>query len=102
MVAVPRRKVNAEFEAMPLTCFGDFAHHIPVSVPERTVLHIVFGILAWPKTKPVVMLAANSAPFKASILQDSCPLIRVRFRAVKNFHSLVAHPPPPVRKHLGG
>ena len=99
-VAVPRGKVDAEFQPVFAAGIRHFAHHIALAVIIRAVFDGMFGRLCGPKAEAVVVLAGEDHAFHAGIRDRLAPLVSVLRGGIKNAFGFLAVAPFAVRKGI--
>ena len=93
MVAVPRRKIDAELESVPAAGIGQLPHQIPLAAAPRGVLHAVLGIGRRPETEPVVVLGREHHAFHSGGPERPHPLVAIQIRRVERRSRSIAVPP---------
>ena len=78
MVAVPRREVDAEAEAVAAAGIRQVAHHVALAVAPGRVLDAVFGIGRGPQAEAVVVLGRQHDSLHAGSLERADPLVAVQ------------------------
>ena len=92
-VAVPRRKVDAESDAVAPGGFRDIAHHVAVAAAPRARTNRVFRGGGGPQAETVMMLGGEDDAFHAGLRQRFHDRVRVESRGGEKVWILVAVAP---------
>ena len=102
MVAVPRREVYSELDALTAARLRDFTYDVALSVLVGRVLHRMLGIGAGPKAETVVVLGREDKPLEPCILDDLHQSVGIEVRGVEYRLGLVAIAPLAVGECIDG
>src|SRR2546425_6980789 len=100
VIAVPRREVHAEFDALPGAGRRDFLDDVAASCTPRTVLDRVLGIARRPETETVVVFAGEDQPFHPAVPRGSYDLVGIKIGGIEQRGRLVAVTPLAVGKRV--
>ena len=92
-VAVPRRQVNAEPDAVLFARAGNLLHHIALPLLPRGGRHAVPGGLRGPQAEAVMVLAGQHHPLEPGVRQRLYNFVRIEIGRIEQLRLLVAITP---------
>ena len=99
-MAVPRREVQAQLQAILVAGSGQFAHHVALSVLIRCVANRVVGVFRRPETKAVMMLGREDDAFHTGLTTHPSPLFTVESRRIERLQRCIAVAPLAVAERV--
>ena len=101
IVAIPRRKVDAELESTRVTRITQFTQHITASRFPRTRRYRVRAQLRRPIAETIVMLGGDDHALDARVFHHAHPLRRIKRAGIEHLRRLITMPPLFIRKRVG-
>ena len=92
-IAVPRRQINTEPDAILSARAGHLLHHIALPLLPRRSRYTMEGRLCGPQTKTVMMLAGQHHPFEPGVRQRPDKIIRIEIGRMKQLRLFVSIAP---------
>ena len=100
LMAIPRRQVQAQLQAIFAAGSSQFAHHVAFTVLVRRVAHRIIRVLCGPKTESIVMLCGKDDAAHARLFAHASPLFTVETRWVERLQRCIAEAPLAVAERI--
>src|SRR6185436_11979952 len=84
MISIPGREIDAELQSIFTTCGRNLLDHISSTVSPRAVLYRMLGVLRWPQTESVMMLASQDETFHSCSRCGPHHLFRIKVSGVED------------------
>ena len=100
-MAIPRGKVNSEFQAVFARRGSYRADDITLASLPRTVFYAVISLLGGPQAEAIMMLGHHHNIFRTRGLDGAHPLIGIELRGIKDLRAGGAIAPLAILKRVG-
>ena len=100
LIAVPWRKINAEFQSLASRSLGQLLDDVALAVAVGTEADAMIGCLRGPQAKAVVMFAGQDDTAASSGLQNLANSIGIEGARIENRRVFVAVTPFAIRERI--